>query len=274
MTLLLDKRHRAMLREMGVRVWQPSTPHVAPVAEAVVLSAAPLDSANPANSVAPVFIAYPPIAEGARGRSNSKTAPMTAAAAPAKRSAPTEPVSISASAAPGWQFGDAHTLYSDVPPTEGPRWLLLLETPAASLRAEGFDPLAGDAGKLLGNMLRAARLDRSRAAPHPSEAGAVLLAPLARMAVGGSAPQALASALAELVANTRPDIIVVMGRLAAQALMQSSEPLGKLRGQVHRLASVPAVITYDAAYLLRSPLEKAKAWEDLCRAADVARRKV
>ena len=65
---------------------------------------------------------------------------------------------------------------------------------------------------------------------------------------------------------------VVMGRLAAQAVLQCNYPLGKLRGHVHGLHGVPAIITYDAAYLLRNPLEKAKAWEDLCLALEVSRR--
>ncbi|MFT5035030.1 MAG: hypothetical protein ACI87L_000870, partial [Litorivivens sp.] len=48
------------------------------------------------------------------------------------------------------------------------------------------------------------------------------------------------------------------------------EPLGKLRGHVHQLAGIAAVVTYDAAYLLRSLPDKAKAWDDLCRAQHIA----
>jgi hypothetical protein len=68
------------------------------------------------------------------------------------------------------------------------------------------------------------------------------------------------------VASAQPDVVLVMGRLAAQALLQSSEPFGKLRGQVHGLHGAQTVVTYDATYLLRNPADKAKAWDDLCLA--------
>ena len=58
-----------------------------------------------------------------------------------------------------------------------------------------------------------------------------------------------------------------MGRSAVQALLGSSEPLGRLRGRVHDWRGVPLVVTYHPAYLLRQPAEKARAWEDLCLAA-------
>ena len=79
----------------------------------------------------------------------------------------------------------------------------------------------------------------------------------------------LASSLAEVVAVAKPDLILVMGRIASQTLLQSSEPFGKLRGQIHSLHGVKVVVTHDAPYLLRNPLDKGKAWEDLCLAAQV-----
>jgi len=61
-----------------------------------------------------------------------------------------------------------------------------------------------------------------------------------------------------------------MGRFAVQALLRSDQPIGKLRGQVHRYQGVPLVVTYHPAYLLRNPADKARAWEDLLLAAQVA----
>jgi uracil-DNA glycosylase family 4 len=61
-----------------------------------------------------------------------------------------------------------------------------------------------------------------------------------------------------------------MGRLAAQALLQSTEPLAKLRGQVHAVQGQSVVITIDPTYLLRNPQDKAKAWDDLCLALSIA----
>ena len=65
----------------------------------------------------------------------------------------------------------------------------------------------------------------------------------------------------------RPRIILAMGRFAVQALLRSSEPIGKLRGRVHRYQGVPLVVTYHPAYLLRNLADKARAWDDLCLAA-------
>ena len=59
-----------------------------------------------------------------------------------------------------------------------------------------------------------------------------------------------------------------MGRFAAQALLGSQEPLGRLRGRVHLREGIPVVVTYHPAYLLRSPQDKALAWDDLCLAHD------
>ncbi len=153
-------------------------------------------------------------------------------------------------------MGEAQALYADAAHGEGSRWLVLAETPAAALQRGPFNPFEGEAGKLLDNMLRAARLNK---------AGVVLLAPLARSAAAGLGAS-LPEALPALVADARPDVVLVMGRLAAQALLQSSEPFGKLRGQVHSLHGAKTVLTYDATYLLRNAADKAKAWDDLCLA--------
>jgi DNA polymerase len=70
----------------------------------------------------------------------------------------------------------------------------------------------------------------------------------------------------------KPRIILAMGRYAVQALLRSEEPIGRLRGRIHRYQGVPLVVTYHPAYLLRNQPEKAKAWDDLCFAADVFER--
>ena len=79
----------------------------------------------------------------------------------------------------------------------------------------------------------------------------------------------------------QPRIIVGMGRFASQALLQGvveqveAQPLGKLRGKVYRYQvdsrSVPVVVTYHPAYLLRNLPAKAQGWEDLCLALEVVR---
>jgi len=63
----------------------------------------------------------------------------------------------------------------------------------------------------------------------------------------------------------QPLLILAVGRIAAQNLLETDTPIGRLRGQVHRFGpqGVPLIVTYHPAYLLRSPGEKRKAWVDL-----------
>ena len=238
--LRLDKRQRAMLKEMGVHVWQPL----------------PIVVATPVVSVAFVVPKVAPVAapdtinSGAASAHNEKA---TGSFSTQKQSSlALKPIPQSESSpASAWRIGKLQTLYADTATPEGARWLILIESPASALQ-ETFNPFEGDAGKLLDNMLRAAQLHKAQAA---------LLSPLVRgQGTGGD----LSADLAERFASAQADVVLVMGRLAAQALLQSSEPLAKLRGQVQTLHSTPTIITIDPAYLLRNPLDKAKAWDDLC----------
>ncbi len=257
--LLLDKRQRAMLKDMGIRVWSPLPDAAAPVA--------PI-------SVAPESIAAKAVNTSTSGQFDQKLTGFS----PAEVADATKPdvVGVAAdlaetprvsAASPGatgasWQVAAAHALYADAAPATagagGPRWLVLAETDAAALQRSDFHPFDGEAGRLLDNMLRAARL----AAP-----GRVVLVPTCRQLPGdAAAPADPSAALPALIATYQPQLLLVMGRLAAQALLHSTEPLGKLRGRVHTLHGVPTVVTYDAQPLLRTPADKAKAWDDLCLA--------
>ena len=228
MSLDLDKRQRAMLREMGIRLWQPP---------GAASEAAPPPPAAAVRPAAPPPEPTPSV--------------VTAPSGGSAQGAPTATGSV-------WTLGAARAVYEPAAGASA-RWLLLIETAADSAAA---DPLAGDTGKLLDNMLRAAGLPNSaRAAWSP----VLRLATAARPDSGEPGP-ALQSSLSALVQAEKPDVLLIMGRLAAQALLQTAEPLGKLRGQKHQLAGVPAFVTYDAAYLLRSLPDKARAWDDLCLA--------
>jgi len=61
----------------------------------------------------------------------------------------------------------------------------------------------------------------------------------------------------------KPKIIIALGATGAQALLQCDTPIGKLRGKKHMYRGIAVVATYHPAYLLRSPQEKAKVWQDL-----------
>lgn len=207
----LDARQRAMLREMGIRVWwRPASPPENP---------------SPASTR--------PVAERAPGSPRSADPPAAAQTEPQDRPA-------------GWRVGPPQALHGDN--TAGPRWLLL---------AEQREHPGGQAQALLQAMLKAAGLHR---------AGSVWLAPMQKQA----APAAMVG-LEESLSKSEPDVVFIMGRLAAQALLESTEPLGQLRGQVHDLWGLPAVVSYDCAALLRHPADKVKAWDDLCLALQVAR---
>ena len=257
MSLNLDKRQRAMLREMGVRVWQPLAAPAAVLAapESIAENArgesasSHLDQKNqPSGAVEAPTAPLAPVAPAAR----RDAAPVRSALPPAAVAVPSAadtPVSPHAS----WQLGDAQALYAPAAQPGSLRWLVLAETPASSLQQPVFD---GDAGRLLNNMLRAARLHLADAA---------LFAPLVRQAGVPVSPE-FSAALAALVERAQPDVVLVMGRLAAMALLQSHEPFGRLRGRVHSLHGVKTIVTYDAPYLLRTPADKGKAWDDLCLA--------
>lgn len=74
--------------------------------------------------------------------------------------------------------------------------------------------------------------------------------------------------LVRQVALVKPRVIVAMGRFAVQSLLKTTEPIGRLRGRVHRYEGVPVIVTYHPAYLLRTPGDKGKAWADLCLAME------
>jgi DNA polymerase len=72
--------------------------------------------------------------------------------------------------------------------------------------------------------------------------------------------------LRQQLALLKPRVIVAVGRIAAQNILSTQASLSNLRGQTHDYAGIPLIVTYHPAYLLRSPREKAKAWQDLMTA--------
>ncbi|HXZ60939.1 MAG TPA: uracil-DNA glycosylase [Steroidobacteraceae bacterium] len=152
----------------------------------------------------------------------------------------------------------------------GPRradWLVIGEAPGAEEDRRG-EPFVGAAGQLLDAMLRAIGLDRTKN---------VYIANVLKSRPPGNRdprPEEVAACLPFLVrqiALLRPKIMLAVGRIAAQNLLGTDVPLGRLRGQVHHFGELntPLVVTYHPAYLLRTPADKRKAWEDLKFARNV-----
>jgi len=148
-------------------------------------------------------------------------------------------------------------------------WLVIGEAPGADEDQQG-EPFVGRAGQLLNAMLFAIGLAREQ----------VYIANILKCRPPGNRdprPEEVVCCepyLFRQIELIQPKIILAVGRIAAQNLLKTDTPIGKLRGQLHRFgaAGIPVVVTYHPAYLLRSPTEKRKAWDDLQFACAALRR--
>lgn len=298
MSLNLDSRQRAMLQEMGVRVWWPEP------AEAVPVDATAPQTATTATAVQPDL-------QRPASQVPSRTAPAVAAVAPEAAAVPpgaatpgaparARPEGVDGMDWPTLQQAVAHCeacslcqrrqhavfgmgglapLSPDQPPRA--QWLIVGEAPGEQEDLSGL-PFVGPAGQLLDNMLKAIGLDRQREAAQgegQAAQGTYIANVLKCRPPGNRNPEPAEVAqcvpyLQRQIELLQPGIILAMGRFAAQTLLHDtvpdvhSLPLGKLRGRVHHYRGIPVVVTYHPAYLLRALGEKAKAWADLCLAVE------
>lgn len=153
-------------------------------------------------------------------------------------------------------------------------WLFIGEGPGAEEDARG-EPFVGPAGKLLDAMLAAIDLQRG---DDVYIANAVKCRPPGNRTPEPAEIATCAPYLKRQIALIQPRLIVLLGRAAAHALLGDVGSLASLRGQsfaypapAGRARGVPVVVTYHPAYLLRTLPDKAKAWEDLCRARALMR---
>jgi len=144
-------------------------------------------------------------------------------------------------------------------------WLIIGEAPGAEEDRRG-EPFVGRAGQLLDQMLIAIGQSRENVFianilkcrppdnrdPKPGEAAACR------------------EYLERQIELIRPKIILAVGKIAAQNLLGTDDPVGRMRGRQHDLGGIPLIVTYHPAYLLRSPSQKHKSWSDLCLAARLA----
>jgi DNA polymerase len=165
---------------------------------------------------------------------------------------------------------------------EHAHWMIVGEAPGEQEDRQG-EPFVGKSGHLLDNMLRALGLGRNETASADASAASdparqVYIANTLKCRPPGNRnpqPEELAQCehfLIRQIELVKPKIILAMGRFAVQSLLRSDEPIGRLRGRVHRYQGVPLIVTYHPAYLLRNLEDKARAWDDLCLAADTAAR--
>ncbi|MFV8833472.1 uracil-DNA glycosylase [Aquisalimonas sp.] len=140
--------------------------------------------------------------------------------------------------------------------------LVVGEAPGAEEDRQG-EPFVGRAGQLLDNMLRALGYGRDRV----FIANMLKCRPPRNRDPDPQEVEACRPYLARQIELVQPAVILAVGRIAAQNLLGDERPLRMLRRQVHTLQThaIPVVVSYHPAYLLRSPADKAKAWEDLKR---------
>jgi DNA polymerase len=257
MSLDLDSRQRAMLAEMGLRLFESLPPSgrtddaaVQPPRQAAGKPAVAAGIVKPLQPVARE-VAHEPAVVSRDGIELMEWEALEKAVAACRACQLCE--------------GRRNTVFG-----VGDRqadWLIVGEAPGENEDLQG-EPFVGQAGKLLDNMLKALGLDR-----HHN----VYIANVLKCRPPGNRnpePQEVAQCepfLRRQVELLQPRIILAMGRFAVQSLLGSAEPIGKLRGRAHHYMGVPVVVTYHPAYLLRNLADKAKAWADLCLALEVMR---
>jgi DNA polymerase len=140
--------------------------------------------------------------------------------------------------------------------------MIIGEAPGAEEDRRG-EPFVGRAGKLLDEMLRSIGLDRSEV----YIANVLKCRPPDNRDPTAEEASHCRDHLDRQIELLDPRVILAVGRVAAHHLLNTDAPLGQLRGKMHSLKDgrLPLLVTYHPAYLLRSPSQKRKAWEDLCR---------
>ncbi|ADP14822.1 uracil DNA glycosylase superfamily protein [Achromobacter xylosoxidans A8] len=144
------------------------------------------------------------------------------------------------------------------------RWLVVGEAPGEQEDRQG-QPFVGRSGQLLDAMLSSVSMSRERD---------VFITNVIKCRPPGNRnpkPEEIAACspyLMRQIALLKPERILVLGRFAAQTLLGTDATIGSLRGRIHQLKTdegveIPVVVSYHPAYLLRSPSEKARAWQDL-----------
>jgi uracil-DNA glycosylase family 4 len=267
----LDARQRAMLKAMGITVWAP-TPEKA-------------SSTTVAENPSPVAVTPPPASAPVASAPAARPSRVAATAPPAPAPVVVVPSvqrpAIDATALAGM---DADALAKTIAACqacalcEGRRhavaggghlpadWMVVGDALGDAEDEQG-QVFVGDEGLLLDNMLRAVGRSRHEAGPN---AAYVTTALKCRPLIGQKPADAdiaqCTHYLKRQVALVQPRVILLMGSLATQAVLGSTEPLGRLRGQVHRFEGVPVIVTYPLRNLMGMPQNKAKAWDDLCLA--------
>ena len=145
-------------------------------------------------------------------------------------------------------------------------WMVIGEAPGAEEDRKG-EPFVGRAGKLLNAMLLAIGLQRDQV----FIANILKCRPPENRDPRAEEVASCQSYLDRQINLIQPRIILAVGKIAAQNLLKVDTSIGRMRGQVYEYpgSNIPVVVTYHPAYLLRSPKEKRKSWQDLQMAMQI-----
>lgn len=289
----LSPRHSAMLAEMGVRPWwrfgtqTEAAPAPAPQTAPARPARRTEPAAVPTESAVRAATPPPPTAAAAAAAVASRATPSFA---PASAPAPASRVPIP-NPAPDWDALEQQIRSCQRCPLGAqrqcavpgmgdrrPDWLLVGEAPGEEEDRQGL-PFVGRAGQLLDRMLAALQLQRTQ---RVHITNVIKCRPPQNRNPAADEIAHCAPYLRRQIELLQPKIVLALGRFAAQTLLAEGGclspdelhtlPLGKLRGRIYQARigaqTLPLVVTYHPAYLLRSPADKARAWADLCLAAD------
>jgi uracil-DNA glycosylase family 4 len=121
------------------------------------------------------------------------------------------------------------------------------------------EPFVGRAGQLLTAMLESIGLDRNK----------VFIANILKCRPPGNRDPLVEEVnqctpfLRQQIALIQPKLLLAVGRIAAHYLLETKTSLMQLRGKLHQFGETPLIVTYHPAYLLRNPIDKGKAFQDL-----------
>lgn len=150
-----------------------------------------------------------------------------------------------------------------------PSWMIIGQAPSEADEHGGV-PFAGPAGQLLDSML-AATGGTSQAPVY--FANALKCRPPADREPSGTEVSSCRPYLMRQIELLAPQLVLALGRVAAESLLVQDASIDALRGRVHQLEVagqlVPLVVSFDANHYLNFPEEKYKAWQDLCLARSV-----
>ena len=138
--------------------------------------------------------------------------------------------------------------------------LIIGEAPGANEDTQG-EPFVGRAGSLLNEMLKSIDLAREN----------VFIANILKCRPPNNRdpqPDEVSHCidyLLQQISLIKPKLILAVGRISAQNLLNRPEPLGQLRNHLHHYHNIPVIVTYHPAYLLRSPEQKRQAYKDLLK---------